>query len=760
MVRPQDALAYHSEGRPGKLEIHPTKPSYSQQDLSLAYSPGVAEPCREIAKRPEDSFLYTARGNLVAVVSNGTAVLGLGDIGPLAAKPVMEGKAILFKRFADIDVFDIELDCKDVDAFCKTVKALEPTFGGVNLEDIKAPECFEIERRLSAEMDIPVFHDDQHGTAIISGAAFLNWLELCDRSASDVRVVFSGAGASALACANMMLLLGVERSNLIVCDSQGVLRTGRGDEPNEYKRPFVRETELESLEEALVGADVFVGLSRGGIMTGAMIEKMADRPLVMALSNPDPEIPYEEARRVRPDAIVCTGRSDHPNQVNNVLGFPYLFRGALDVRARAIDEGMKLAAVHAIAELAREPVPSTVSHAYGGSQFEFGPEYLIPKPMDPRVLTRVAPAVARAACASGIARHVIEDWDEYVQGLGARLGQHSQLLRFMSHEARAHCKRIVFPEGDHEKVLKAAVTLVEDRLAKPVLIGDPSAIRREIERLELADHLSDGRIEIIDPARSAHYERYWKALFERRQRKGVSRFLAQRAMKWRLPFASMMLAMNDADGMVAGLADSFPNMLGPLLRIVGLREGCARAAGVHLVVHRNEPYFFADTTAQISPSAEGIAEIAISTARLARQFGVAPKVALLSFSNFGSVEDGEARKMARASEIIRERCGDDLIVDGEMQADTALMPEFRQEHFPFSHLEGKANVLVFPNLAAGNISYKIAQHFGASAVIGPLLVGLTSPIGLVTRYASVGDVIQEATAISMLAGVEQRHRGE
>ncbi|MEZ5988478.1 MAG: NADP-dependent malic enzyme [Planctomycetota bacterium] len=756
MVHRKEALDYHREGRPGKLEIQPTKPCFTARDLSLAYSPGVAEPCREIAQDVEDSFNYTARGNLVAVVSNGTAVLGLGDIGPEAAKPVMEGKAVLFKRFADIDCFDLEVREKDVDAFCRVVRALEPTFGGVNLEDIRAPECFLIEQRLSEEMDIPVFHDDQHGTAIITAAAFLNAMELSGKKPEDQRIVFSGAGAAAIACAKLLISLGADPSNILICDSKGVLTREREDEVNEFKRPFVRDTKLHTLAEAMDGADVFVGLSVKDLVTPEMLQGMASDPLVLAMANPDPEIDYDLARRTRPDAIVGTGRSDFPNQVNNVLGFPFIFRGALDVRARKINEEMKVAAVRALAELAQAEVPESVALAYGGRRFGFGPEYIIPKPMDPRVLTHVAPAVARAACDSGVARREIKDWDAYVEALEVRLGKEKEVLRFATNRARTRKTRIVFPEGDFPQVLRAASILREDRIAEPILIGKEPVVRGRIHEAGLDTLLRD--VQVLDPETAPMSKEFVDEYYRLRQRKGVTRFEARRHLLWRTHFAAMMLRLGLADGMVAGVGSLFREMLRPVYRIVPMAKDSMHSAGVHLVLNKSELTFFADTTAVIEPTPEQLAETAWTTADLARRFDVEPRVAFLSFSTFGTGRVPETRRLQRALEIVRER-RPDIVAEGEVQVDVALLPDFATEHYPFSRLGGKANVLIFPNLSAGNIAYKIAEFFGRGLVLGPFLTGLEKPIALLTKYSSVDHVLNSAVVTAMLAaspGMAQR----
>jgi malate dehydrogenase (oxaloacetate-decarboxylating)(NADP+) len=748
MVSKEEALAFHTVGRPGKIEVVPTKPAFTQRDLSLAYSPGVAEPCREIDKNPEECFRYTAKGNLVAVISNGTAVLGLGDIGPLAGKPVMEGKGVLFKRFADIDVFDLEVDSKDIDEICRVVRALEPTFGGINLEDIKAPDCFVIEERLKGEMDIPVFHDDQHGTAIISAAALINWGLLRKREMSEVKVVFSGAGAAAISCAKLYQSIGVRVENMIICDSKGVISKARADEVNEFKRPFAVETDAKTLAEAMKGADVFVGLSLADLVTPEMLKEMNEGPLVLALANPDPEIPYDVARATRPDAICGTGRSDFPNQVNNVLGFPFIFRGALDVRARKINEEMKIAAVNALAELAREDVPESVSRAYSGEHFEFGDEYIIPKPMDPRVLTRVAPAVAKAAIDSGVARTHIEDWEEYRYNLRKRLGQDIEVLHFAMQRAKGKGARVVFPEGEDERILRAAALLVDNELGKPVLVGRREDIEAEIQAHDALKSLAD--VEIHDPIHSPHYEQYIDAYHEMRQRKGTTRATAARSMSKRFDFAAMMLNQGHADGMVTGATASFSEVLTPAFSLAGMHEPGSFAAGAHMIMHKGEVYFFADTTALFDPTAQQLAAVGSATVDLARRFNIEPRVAMLSFSSFGSAKHPEVDKVRHATEILR-RCCPDVPIEGEIQADVALRPDLQEEQFPFSKLGGRANVLIFPNLASANIAYKLVESFGASISLGPFLVGMKKPVTLVMNHCDVTAVYRSAAIAAMLS---------
>ncbi|MHB1844304.1 MAG: NADP-dependent malic enzyme [Deltaproteobacteria bacterium] len=748
-IRRQEALDYHSQGRRGKIEVVPTKPCATARDLSLAYSPGVAEPCLEIAKEPDLSYRYTARGNLVAVVSNGTAVLGLGDIGPFAAKPVMEGKGVLFKKFADIDVFDIELDARDVDSFCSAVKALEPTFGGINLEDVKAPECFAVEERLRREMQIPVFHDDQHGTAIISGAALLNALELSKKQASEIRVVVSGAGASAMACAAFYLTLGVSRENLLLVDTKGVIFEGRTGGMNPYKQRFAVQTRLRTLEEALRGADVFLGCSVKGLVTKDMVRSMAKDPIVFALANPDPEISYPDAVAARDDVIMATGRSDYPNQVNNVLGFPFIFRGALDVRAKAITEGMKMAAARALAQLAREEVPDSVSRAYGGKRFSFGREYIIPKPFDPRVLLWVAPAVAKAALEDGVARKEL-DLSLYREELQQRVSRSYEVMRVAAGKARRAQKRIVFPEGNQLKVLHAAHELVEDQICAPVLLGDAAAIRQTIEGEKL-DALVG--VEIVDPPESPRFGAYVQAYYELRQRRGVSLREARKEVRTRNVFASLMVQQGHADGMVTGLTMSYPDAIRAPLQIVRTRPG-QRAGGIYLCIFKHGFKLLADCTVNVDPTAEELAEIAARTADVARYFDVVPRVALLSHSNYGSSSAPTARKVRRAVELLKER-RPELAVDGEMQVDAAVVPEIQKDLYPFSTLGGEANVLVFPNLDAANIGYKLLWRLGGAEVVGPILMGMQRPVNVLQTGASVRDIVNLATVTALRAQGEE-----
>ncbi|MBI2565542.1 MAG: NADP-dependent malic enzyme [Candidatus Schekmanbacteria bacterium] len=736
--RREDALEYHARDRKGKIEVVPTKPCATARDLALAYSPGVAEPCLEIAKDEEQSYLYTARGNLVAVLSNGTAVLGLGNIGPAAAKPVMEGKGVLFKKFADIDVFDINVDAADIDKLCTVVKALEPTFGGINLEDIKAPECFVVEERLKREMNIPVFHDDQHGTAIISGAALLGALELAGKNIAEVRVVVSGAGASAIACSRFYLALGVKRENLIMVDTKGVIFKGRAEGMNEYKAQFASDTGARSLAEAARGADVLLGCSVKGQFTQDMIRSMASNPIVFALANPDPEISYPDAKEAREDVIMATGRSDYPNQVNNVLGFPYIFRGALDVRARQITEEMKMAAAHALAELARQDVPESVSRAYGGEEFRFSRTYIIPKPLDPRVLLWVAPAVAKAAMDGGVAR-VAVDLDEYRERLRKMQSRSHQVMGSIFSKARKMPTKVVFPEGNHSKILQAARILREEAICEPILLGPVTPIETMIAELRL-DNLEGAQI--ISPEESREYERYVDRLWELRRRRGVTRQEARRLVRSRNYYGSLMVETGDADGMVTGLTTGYADAIRPPLEVVRTRPGKI-AAGVYIVVTKNDFKFFADTTVNIDPSAEALAEIAIATADLARYFDVTPRVAMLSYSSFGSASGPGPRRMREATELVRRRLPD-LEVDGELQVHIATSTEVRASEFPFSTLKEDANVFVFPNLDSANIAYQMLERVGGAEVIGPVLLGMNKPVNVLQMGCSVQAIVNLA----------------
>ncbi len=748
MVSKHDALAYHEEPRPGKIEVNPTKPSQTQRDLALAYTPGVAAPCREIAADPDNAYRYTGRGNLVGVITNGTAVLGLGRIGPLAGKPVMEGKAVLFKRFADIDVFDIEVDTTDREEFVRVVRLLEPTFGGINLEDIAAPDCFWIEEQLAASMNIPVFHDDQHGTAIISAAALINGMELTRKRLDAVRIVFSGAGASAIACARLLLSLGVRRDRIVMCDSRGVIHKGR-DGLNRYKEEFATEDSCRTLAEAMQGADVFIGLSGPGIVTPEMVASMADAPLVLALANPDPEITYPDAKRARPDVIVATGRSDYPNQVNNVLGFPFIFRGALDVRARGINEEMKLAAVRALSTLAKQSVPDAVARAYGTTGLRFGPDYIIPKPFDPRVLIHVSSAVAEAAIRSGVAGRAL-DVDEYRESLESRLGPARETMRLIVHSARRDPRAIVFPEGTHPKIVHAAAECVESRIARPILLGRPEEIREVAAMREVS---LDG-VTLIDPAASDRREAYEQELMRLRQRKGVIREDAHRLVRDPNVFGALMLRAGDAEGLVSGVTQHYPDTMRPLLRIVDRRPGVRHVAGVFVLSFRRRSILIADATVNVQPDAETLAEIALLAASVAKRFRIDPRVAMLSFSNFGSVDHPLARLPREATRILKERAPD-LVVDGEMQADIAVVPDLAHGFFPFSAVQGDATVLVFPDLTSGNISYKLLDRLAGAEVIGPILVGLDRPVHVLHQANQVSDVLN-LTALAVAEAQDRR----
>jgi malate dehydrogenase (oxaloacetate-decarboxylating)(NADP+) len=748
-IRREDALAYHSSGRPGKIEVVPTKPCATARDLSLAYSPGVAEPCLEIEKDPDLSYKYTARGNLVAVVSNGTAVLGLGDIGPHAGKPVMEGKGVLFKKFADIDVFDINIDAKEIDKFCTVVKALEPTFGGINLEDVKAPECFVIEERLKKEMQIPVFHDDQHGTAIISGAALLNALELSGKKIDKVKVVVSGAGASAIACTKFYLALGVKRENVLLVDTKGVVFKGRTEGMNEWKAEFAVETKARTLADAMKGSDVFLGCSVKGLVTPDMVRSMAKDPIVFALANPDPEISYPDAKAAREDVIMATGRSDYPNQVNNVLGFPYIFRGALDVRAKAITESMKMAAARALAALAKEEVPESVSRAYSGERFSFGREYIIPKPLDPRVLLWVAPAVAQAAVDAGVARQKI-DMTEYRERLRRMQSRSHQVMSGVYAKARKKVARIVFAEGHHEKIQHAAQILREEGICEPILLGPVEAIRASINERRL-DGLEG--ISIVQPEESPEYDRYVARFWESRNRKGVSFEEARRRIRTRNYFGAMMVNDGSADGMVTGLTTSYPDAIRGPLEVITTRAG-RRAAGVYIVVTKHDFAFFADCTVNIDPSADELAEIAMTTAELAKYFDVKPRVAMLSYSTFGAAAGGSPRKVREATELVRQR-KPDLEIDGEIQVSIATDAEVRVPEFPFTTLKENANVFIFPNLDAANISYQMLGAMGDVEIIGPVLLNMHKPVNVLQMGCSVQSIVNLAALTALRAQGDQ-----
>ncbi len=751
MISREAALEYHRRGRKGKVEVNPSKPCVTQTDLALAYTPGVAEPCLEIHKDEEMIWEYTSRGNLVAVVSNGTAVLGLGDIGAGAGKPVMEGKGVLFKRFADIDVFDLEIDSHDPEEIIKIVKALEPTFGGINLEDIKAPECFQIEETLKKTMRIPVFHDDQHGTAIISGAALINALELVGKDISKAKVVFNGAGASGIACANHYLRLGVSKHNLILCDTKGVVYAGRTEHMNPYKAKLAAETKARTLAEAVAGADVLVGLSAKGAFTKEMVASMAANPVIFAMANPDPEISYDDAISVRKDLIMATGRSDFPNQVNNVLGFPFIFRGALDVQATTINEEMKMAATKALAALAKEPVPYTVMKAYRLDNLKFGRDYIIPKPFDPRVLLWEAPAVAKAAMDTGVARKPI-DIEKYREELEARLGLSRKVMRVMINKAKAAPKRIVYPEGEFPAILKACEIILDEGIAHPILLGDPKRIQARIEEMRLNLHFG---VDMINPAESSRFNAYLEEFYKLRQRHGVTRRDAERLLHDSNYFGPMMVHMNDADGLVSGLTHQYPETLRPALQILKLRKGVSRVAGLYAMVFKERLVFIADATVNIDPTAEELAEIALLAADEARRFEVEPRIAMLSFSNFGSVNHPLSQKVRAAVSLVRQKAPN-LMIDGEMQADTAVMPEILNEHYPFNVLKDGANVLIFPNLISGNVAYKLLQRLGGAEAIGPILMGTEKPVHLLQVGGTNEVDVVNMTAIAVVDAISMK----
>lgn len=741
-LRKEQALEYHSSGRPGKIEVIPTKEAKTQRDLSLAYSPGVAEPCKEIHNNVEEVYKYTAKGNLVAVISNGTAVLGLGDIGPEASKPVMEGKGVLFKIFADIDVFDIEINEKDPEKFVQIVKALEPTFGGINLEDIKAPECFYIEQQLKQQMNIPVMHDDQHGTAIISGAALLNALELQKKRIEKVRFVVNGAGAAAMACTQLYVALGARYENFILFDKEGVLHEGRTD-LDAIRRKFAVKRSDIILDKAMKDADVFLGLSVGNVVTQEMVKSMAKNPIVFAMANPDPEISYEDAIAVRKDIIMATGRTDYPNQVNNVLGFPYIFRGALDVRAKQINEAMKLAAVKALAELAKTPVPDIVNMAYNQTNMSFGPEYIIPKPLDPRLLSTVAPAVAKAAVESGVAQKKIHNWDAYVLELNKRLGLDNQLIRVIGNKARRDPKRLVFAEADNQKILKAASIIYDEGVAYPILLGDPVKINRIAEQhnIDITD------LPIIDPRSDemeSKREFYGELFFKKRQRKGFNHYESIKIMKDRNHFGCMMVETGDADAMLSGLTKNYAEAIRPALQIVGTEEGVKKIAGMYLLLTKKGPLFLADTTVNFNPTAEELADITMMVAKEVRNFNLTPRIAMLSYSNFGSSDSGEAKLVADATRILKQR-NPSLIVDGEMQGSMAFNKEILRDNYPFSELvDEDVNVLMFPNLTAGNVAYNLLKEVGGADAIGPILLGLKKPVHVLQLGSTVRSIINMA----------------
>ena len=736
LMREEEALNYHSSEPAGKISVTPTKPCRTQHDLSLAYTPGVAVPCLEIQRDPSLVYNYTAKGNLVAVVTNGTAVLGLGNIGPAAGKPVMEGKAVLFKRFADIDVFDIELATEDPKEIIRTCQLMEPTFGGINLEDIKAPECFEIEEELKRTMHIPVFHDDQHGTAIISGAALINAVEIVGKNLGEVKIVFSGAGASAISCANHYVRLGARLENILMCDSKGVLHSGRTQGMNKYKDKFIRETQARTLLDAMRGADVFIGLSVADCVTPEMLLAMAARPIVFALANPDPEIAYDLAVATRKDLLMASGRSDYPNQVNNVLGFPFIFRGALDVRATTINEAMMLAASYALAGLARQDVPDSVRRAYGVESMEFGPQYIIPKPFDSRVLTCVAPAVARAAMETGVAQIQL-DPDEYRETLERRLGKSQEIMRMIIHKAQRNPKRVVFPEGDQDKILRAAQILVDEHIATPVLLGNEKAIRERAAELRL--HL-DGQVEIIDPPLSPHWNDYISEYLQLRHRKGVTMSEAPRHMGARTRFAAMMVHKGDADALIAGITQHYGDTIRPALELIPKRKDGQRVSGMYmLITPKGQVYFLGDTTVNVEPTADDLAEIAISIADTVKSFDVVPKLAMVSFSTFGSSRHPLAEKVRRATEIVNQ-LRPDLVCEGELMADAAVTPDLMTD-YPFSGLKGDANVLIAPSLEAGNMAYKLLMRLGGCEAIGPILMGFSKPVHILQRGAEVNDIV-------------------
>lgn len=731
----EESLQYHSSERKGKIEVVATKPCLTARDLSMAYTPGVAEPCREIHKNVEDVYKYTAKGNLVAVLSNGTAVLGLGDIGPEAGKPVMEGKGVLFKRFADIDVFDIEVKSHDPKEVIRLAQMLEPTFGGINLEDIKAPECFEIEETLKETMNIPVFHDDQHGTAIISCAALLNAVEIAGKKMSDIRIIVNGAGAAAISCCDHYVRAGAKKENIYMFDSKGCITTDRKD-LNKYKDGYAQKKGFPSLEASFKDADVFIGLSVGGVVKKEWVKTMAPNPIIFAMANPDPEITYEDATSVREDLIMATGRSDFPNQVNNVLGFPFIFRGALDVRATSINNEMKMAATLALAKLAKEKVPEMVLKAYSGEDFEFGKDYIIPKPFDPRVLWYVAPAVAKAAIETGVAKVKEMDWVAYEEKLKERLGLSKEILRVMIHKAQKTPKKVVYPEGEEENIIRAAHSVYVDGIASPILLGDEQIIKNEIERIGL----DVNEFEIIDPEKCEKCDAYAEAFFKKRQRKGATLWDAKRLIPEPNYYGSMMVATGDADALISGYTSSYPNTIKPALQCIGVKEGFNLVSGMYIVIAKKDTYFFADCTVNVNPNAEQLAEIAITTAETVKTFDVIPKIAMLSFSNFGSTNYAESLKVKDAVEIVKSR-RPDLIIDGEMQADTAVVPEILEKTFPFTDIKGGANVLVFPNLDAANIAYKLMARIGQATVIGPILMGMKKPVHILQRGATVDDII-------------------
>lgn len=753
-LRREQALEYHAKGRPGKIEVIPTKEAKTQRDLSLAYSPGVAEPCKEIHENVENVYKYTAKGNLVAVISNGTAVLGLGDIGPEAGKPVMEGKGVLFKIFADIDVYDIEINEKDPEKFVQIVKALEPTFGGINLEDIKAPECFYIEQRLREEMKIPLMHDDQHGTAIISAAALLNALELQKKKIDEVTFVVNGAGAAAIACMKLYEALGASHENFWVFDSKGLIHESRND-LDELKKMYLQKGTNKTLKEALNGADVFIGLSKGNVISKEMVKGMAPNPIVFAMANPDPEITWEDATEVRSDIIMATGRSDYPNQVNNVLGFPYIFRGALDVRATKINEAMKLAAVKALAELTKSPVPDIVNMAYNEQNISFGPHYIIPKPLDPRLLSYVAPAVAKAAIESGVAQKQITNWEQYELELNKRLGIDNQLMRAIGNKARKDPRRVVFADAENLKIIKAAQMAFEEGVAYPILLGDV----KNINDIAAVNGIDLDGIPVIDPKskeQEQKREEFGKIIFEKRQRKGMNRYEASKSMKERTHFGSMMVETGEADAMISGLSRKYSDTIRPALEIIGTDEHVKKICGMYIMLTKKGPLFFADATVNFNPTAEELADITQLVAKEVRAFGITPRVAMLSYSNFGSSDSPEAQMMAKARNIVKQR-EPNLICEGEIQPIVAFNKEILKENYPFSELvEGEPNVLIFPNLASGNIAYNLLQEVADADAIGPVLLGMKKPVHVLQLGSSVRSIFN----MVLIAVVEAQMKGK
>jgi malate dehydrogenase (oxaloacetate-decarboxylating)(NADP+) len=749
--RKQDALNYHSMGRPGKIQVVPTKPTNSQRDLTMAYSPGVAEPCLRIAENVDDVYKYTAKGNLVAVISNGTAVLGLGNIGPEASKPVMEGKGLLFKIYADIDVFDLEVNAKSVDEFVAIVKALEPTFGGVNLEDISAPTCFEIERRLKAEMNIPVMHDDQHGTAIISAAALMNACEIQGKKLDKIKLVVNGAGAAAVSCSKMYLSIGVKKENLVMFDINGVLDQQRTDLDDIRMEFATSRTDVKTLTDAMKDADVFVGLSAGNVVTPAMLKLMAKKPVVFAMANPVPEIDYDLATAAREDIIMATGRSDYPNQVNNVLGFPYIFRGALDVRATAINEEMKIAATHAIAEMAKKPVPEAVNLAYNITNLKFGRDYIIPKPMDQRLITEVSMAVAKAAIDSGVARKVITDWDAYAEELRSRLGNNDKLLRNLTNKAKQSPKRVVFAEADNYKILRSAQIVKDEGIATPILLGNIEKIKRIMRENEL----DLGDVQIIDPREGCeNMDEYVNYLYNKRQRRGITLYEAKKLMVDRNYYGASMVQFGRADALISGLTKDYVSTVKPALQIIGTEEGVNRVAGMYMMITPKGPVFFGDTTVNVNPTVQELVDITVLIERSVKRFNITPRVALLSYSNFGSNEGVIPEKTRETVKILHEKYPD-MVVDGDMQANFALNSDLLADNFPFSTLNGKpANTLIFPNLESGNIAYKLLQEIGGAEAVGPILLGLKKPVHVLQLGSSVREIVNMVTIAVITAQVK------